>query len=108
MTDPVPTTYPVAIATNEKLIADLRARGLIVVCPNDADVVERIAAVFGEGVDAHVYQTHRKNDERGRIQNGPGCTCGWVDWNSAPSWRTTWHQHVARAVLAALADGTPA
>jgi hypothetical protein len=48
-TPPVPTTYPVAIATNEKLIADLRARGLIVLDPEDPAVPGRVARALWDG-----------------------------------------------------------
>jgi hypothetical protein len=42
MSDPVPTTYPVAIETNAKLISELRARGLIVLDPKDDDALGQI------------------------------------------------------------------
>jgi hypothetical protein len=81
MTDPVPTTYPVAIATNEKLIADLRARGLIVLAEPDDDALDR-------AVDAWFEVAARG---------------GLLDDDIDADWRAR-----MRAALAALADGTPA
>jgi hypothetical protein len=80
ITDPVPTTYPVAIATNEKLIADLRARGLIVLDPSDEDVIERAAEAM--------------------------CVADGRKWDMCFAQGD--FMRIARAALAALADGTPA
>jgi hypothetical protein len=81
MTDPVPTTYPVAIVTNGKLIADLRARGLIVLTEPDDDALDRAVDAWFESA-----KWPGLDDPDG----------------VAPDFRDR-----MRAVLAALADGQP-